>query len=133
MDLALAFIIGVVIRWRYASRLDAYHFAKSRRLLYQLHIPWNLLSLGFWAAAVALGSRYALDLDFPECIRYPGLTQCHTIKATWAVAIALMLVRTKPFSMFPITTCEYSAAFRHLTNSALLDQFMVRCFHTACS
>lgn len=68
-------------------------FAVARRRLLTYFVPWALASLAVWATCAALQARYyVLDRAsyIPTCRRYPELTQCWMVFATWILVLVYM-------------------------------------------
>ncbi|KAL1877997.1 hypothetical protein Daus18300_002351 [Diaporthe australafricana] len=68
-------------------------FAVARRRLLTYFGPWTLASLAVWATCAGLQAQYyALDLEsyIPTCRRYPDLTQCWMVLATWILVLVYM-------------------------------------------
>lgn len=90
ITLALTASLGISPK---APSRDEREYAIARRRLLTYFVPWALASLAVWTTCAGLQARYyALNRGsyISTCRRYPGMTQCWMVFATWILVLVYM-------------------------------------------
>ncbi|KAL2280971.1 hypothetical protein FJTKL_12109 [Diaporthe vaccinii] len=130
-SITLALMTSLGISPKAPSRNER-EFAVARRRLLTYFVPWALASLAVWATCAGLQARYyVLDRAsyIPTCRRYPELTQCWMVFATWI--LVLVYIAMHLLSLVWLGLLLSKMHIRHLQSRKGLTVERVQMFDTS--